>query len=982
MRLAARILLFTAWVAGGPLSAGNPPFSLSGYTSRVWHTHDGLPEDTIQALAQTADGYLWIGTTGGLVRFDGVRFTVFTRENTAAFHENNISALLATPDGALWIGTQGGGLLGYRQGTFREYGDRQGIDNPYICAIFQNSRGELWVGTEWGLFRRQGEGFVRVDNRAGMHGMQVRAMAEDRQGRMWFAGTGLMAYTPGHPVLFRLPRPGAFFRSVLVAADGTVWAGSVTGLERMDPGAAAFRKVDPRQRVVETLAQDRAGNLWIGTLGDGLIRYRDGKAQPLTAPDTLPDNQVYAVLEDSESNLWFGTGNGLLRVSPEGVSRVTTGARPPDDNLRTVYRDAAGTLWIVAASGRVYRLRDGKLLPADLPDGVRGLDILNVFRERNGALWFGTGGMGAVRWDRTAVERYSSRHGLTNDFIRAFCQAADGAVWIGTNGGLTRVHGGTMERFHPLRTEFGPGFRGLPYASVRALLADENGDVWIGTDGGLARFHDGAFADDEAVRKLRGVPVWTLYQDARSDVWLGSRGDGLFLVHGGAVRQFTTRNGLPSNSIYAILGDPRGLLWLSGPSGVFATTRADLDRSAGAPLAGTFADIEAGQIAGGIQPAGAMSGDSLWFPSTAGVVRMTSLRPLPKPLPPVIVEEAIADGRQAPTTGELRLGPGHGELEIHYTEARLNAPEAIRFRYKLEGFDADWVDARRSRVAHYTNLAPGSYRFRVQAYDASAPTDPSERILPLIWRPHFYQSTWFYAACAACALLTIWLMHQARIRRERLRFRAVLEERSRLAREMHDTLVQGCVGAFTLLQAAGSLEAQSPEKARDLLGRAREQVRCTIDEARRAIWNLRHSHAGESLGVRLSEMAASMGGDAGIPIRIRLKGTAARLESDAEENLLLVVREAIRNAIRHASAASIQLEVQYRRRSVKIRISDDGRGFVPAAIQAQQGPHYGLLGMRERVQRLGGRLQLSSGPGKGTVVGLSVPLKRAYGEPS
>jgi signal transduction histidine kinase len=527
-----------------------------------------------------------------------------------------------------------------------------------------------------------------------------------------------------------------------------------------------------------------------------------------------------------------------------------------------------------------------------------------------------------------------------------------------------------MEKYHPLKAEFGPGFHGLPYATIRALLIDRAGDLWIGTDGGLARFRAGAFAFDSIVEQLRNRKIWAIYEDSEGSVWLGTRGDGLFRIRAGKLTRFTTANGLASNYIYQILGNGRGAFWLASPSGVFSSYAT---ASAESNLYGAFDGIEAGQLAGSVQPAGAIteSGD-LWFPSSAGVVHVEPQRIAPKKAPPVLIEEVIADGRRLPTRAMLALSPGNGELEVHYTAVRLGSPEGIRFRYRLENFDSDWVEAVNQRFAHYTNLGPGTYRFVVQAYDSTAPVRSAEASLGIRWKPHFYQSWWFFALLAAGIGGTGWQLYRARVQQHALRA-AVLEERNRLAREMHDTLVQGCVGAFSMLDAAESLQDQSRQRAQELVGRAREQIRTTIDEARDAIWNLR-SKSGENFGARLTELAHSMSRDNSIAIRLHMKGRPDGLAPSTEDNLLLVAREALLNALRHAAPTRIDLDLRYSRSSLEMKISDNGCGFAPVAAENNGCKHYGLIGMRERAEALGGALSVTSGSRKGTVVGLKIPI--------
>jgi signal transduction histidine kinase len=455
---------------------------------------------------------------------------------------------------------------------------------------------------------------------------------------------------------------------------------------------------------------------------------------------------------------------------------------------------------------------------------------------------------------------------------------------------------------------------------IRALLIDRTGDLWIGTDDGLARFHAGAFAFDGVIEQLRNRRVWSIHEDSEGSIWLGTRGDGLFRIRDNKLSRFGAPNGQPSNYIYQVLADRSGALWLGTPSGVFTTHVPSLGESR---LYDNFDAIPTGQLAGSIQPAGTISenGD-LWLPSTDGRVHLAPGRLTRKQTPRVLIEEVIADGRQVPLGASLALGPGNGELEVRYTAVRLGSPEGIRSRYRLEGIDTDWADAVHERFAHYTNLSPRSYLFRVQAYDTSQPGATTEASLPIRWKPHFYQAWWFFTLLVGLVSAAAWQLYRTSMQQERLAS-AVLEERNRVAREMHDTLVQGCAGAFTMLEAAETIQEQSPQRARELVRCAREQVRVSIDEARQAIWN-RRTQSAENFGARLTELAHSMNRDNPITIRLHTGGKPGEMAPSTQDNLLLVAREALLNALRHGSATRIDLDLRYARDWLELKIIDNG----------------------------------------------------------
>jgi signal transduction histidine kinase len=333
----------------------------------------------------------------------------------------------------------------------------------------------------------------------------------------------------------------------------------------------------------------------------------------------------------------------------------------------------------------------------------------------------------------------------------------------------------------------------------------------------------------------------------------------------------------------------------------------------------------------------------------------------------------VADGRDVPATGEVVLPPGDGKLEFHYSAIRLRSPERVRFKYKLEGFD-EWTEATSRRVASYTNVPPGRYRFRVVAFEMDQPRSTSEVSLPIRWRPHFYRAPWFYALCLVSLIGLVWVAHKMRMRQAHARFAAVLEERGRLAREMHDTLIQGCTGISVLLEAALSLKNSAPEMKSKLLENARDQMRATIDEARQAVWNLRSTPAAGGIGQRLTETARQISRQSGVPIDCDTAGAPATLDPETGHHLLLVVREALNNAVRHGHPGRVSVRLHGDNGSLRVHIQDDGCGFVPETASQPGAAHYGIVGMRERIESLGGTFALDSAPGRGTGVEITLPL--------
>src|SRR5262245_40313870 len=960
-------------------ASGTAPPAAPAYSRRVWRSADGLPEDFAQSLAQTQDGYLWIGTSGGLARFDGVSFVVFNRENTPAFLDDSVYSLLVTKDGTLWAGTEGGGLVRYMDGRFRAFSAADGLTNGFVRVIYEDRDGRLWVGTDAGLFRMQDESLIRVDGRDGAPEMNVHTICEDRAGRLLVGGMGLLVLR-GQEVNYYTSNESLAdnsIRTIRQTADGAIWIGAISGLRRLDLGLNGdpFKAGKTLSGAnISALLESRGGAVWIGAYGQGLMRHQAGRIVRFSAPSSLPHNNVLALFEDGEDNVWVGAQGGLLRLSPSAAGVITTADGAPQ-SINTIYHDPRGELFVTALNGKLFRVARQTLAPVRLPAPLGRMSVRNLFRDSRGALWVGTDGQGVARIDAGGVVRYTMKQGLVNDFIRAFCEDREGALWIGTDGGLSRFHKDGRGAFQNFKVK-----DGLAYDSIRALMLDRAGDLWVATDGGLSRMRAGRFVDDPSLERLRGQKVWSLREDAEGKLWIGTHGAGLFLLKDGAMAQFTTKDGLPSNKIHFIVEDAEGSLWMSGPSGVVAVSRRELEslsgQGAGQPAVRVYSTAEGlstNQMNGGVQPAGAMlASGEMWFPSAKGAVRIEHGAQNRRSAPPALIEQVLADDRAIPFSKHLILNPGRGKLEIHYTAIRLRSPDRIRFKFRMESFDQGWTDAGQRRVAYYTNLPAGKYRFRVVAYEIDDPGSATEQVLSVELRPHFYKTAWFPALCGFAALAVVWGWYRLHVRNLRQRFAAVLEERNRLAREMHDTLIQGCVGVSALLEAASSAREVSPSISDELLDRARNEVRATVDEARMAVWNLRQN-ANEGLAPAISQLTRRLSLETGIPIGFESNGSAPDLGPENERSLLMIVREALQNALRHADPDHVSVALTSDHRGLRVEIEDDGRGFDPSIINSSNGRHYGLVGMRERAEKLGGQFSLTSSPGKGTRVRLSVP---------
>jgi ligand-binding sensor domain-containing protein/signal transduction histidine kinase len=966
-RLAALALLVFGWRA----AASVPTDLLSGYTTQQWQSSDGLPEQTVQAFAQSPDGYLWIGTSGGLLRFDGAHFVEYGRENTPAFLENSVFCLTAGKNGTLWIGTEGGGLIRFSDGVFRLYSTNDGLSDGFVRSVIEDRTGAIWIGTDNGLFRlanSRADHVTRIDSTTDFAPIAVHALLQDRSGRIWVGGCRLInlgTELGAGPREYKLPSHYSENRvkSILQATDGTVWVGTVSGLQQLRPGSPAFSNLPGIRGTVRVLRQTLDGTLWIGTIGRGAFTYRSGVLTRVVPYQPLPSSTVLSILEDTTKNVWLGTEAGMVRLSRTPVSLIPL---PDASDFETISADKDGSLWV--ASTKLFHLANGVATPFTLPQ-LRGARVRNVFRDRNGSLWIGTDGSGLFHLTGTASEQYTTANGLTNNFVRAITQASNGDIWIATDEGCNRLAHGTLRNFRVSD--------GLSYFSVRTIVEGSDGDIWIGTDRGLSHLHGDTFQHDAATEALLKEKVWSIHVSQDGDVWFGTRNSGLYRFAKGKMYHFTEDEGLAANSIYSILEDSHRRLWIGSPDGVSLLDRSEFDNDRDYAkqhlLQRFYSRSDAGDIAplyGGTQPAAAMTenGD-VWFPTNKGPIRIVDTA-ISAPTPSrLVIDQVVVDGRKLVPQSQLHLPSGNANLEISYAPILLNSQADLRFMYKLEGFDRDWLYASSRRIAYYTNLPAGTYTFRVRALSPYNPAAISEATLAVVKQPFFYRTPWFFGLCLLAAALAVWAAHLARVRRMHTAFRAVLEERARLAREMHDTLIQGCASVSVLLEACSSGKTSDDTEQHELIGYARTQLAASIDEARQAVWNLRAERS-DDLGTEIRKLADRISRKSNVAVTCRIEGTTFPLRASALHELLMISREALYNAALHATPTELSLKVTYSPREIALEVHDNGCGFDQNQFN---GGHYGLVGIEERVRQLGGTLQVRSMVTKGTDICVAIP---------
>jgi PAS domain S-box-containing protein len=786
-------LLLTWSLACLPAYASlDPARGLTQFTQDVWNAQTGLPQSSVLAIAQTQDGYLWIGNEDGLTRFDGVRFTVFDRDNTPELQSNDIRSLVVDHQNSLWIGTNGGGLTRYREGHFTTFTSRDSLLNDAITTLFEDSDGDLWIGTDGGGLCRLSNGtFTRYTTREGL---------------------------PGNAVL-----------SIAGKAGDGVWVGTYNGLAHIRADVVTtytIRNGLPRNDI-RGLLVDRQGNVWIGTDGGGLCRFSNGKFETLTTANGLSSNSVGVIAQDSAGTLWIGTrDNGLCRLSKGRFDAYSTKQGLPANNIWAIFEDREGNLWLGLKSGGLVRLKNGNFTTITSHEGLSSDTVLAVLEASDGTVWAGTQGAGLNRIKDGKIIVYKEAQGLPSNTVFSLAQDASGAIWIGTSKGLARFQNGR------LLIDFA-GTSSLPNEVVKCIYRDQEGDLWIGTHSGLSHYHDGRYINYSSRDGLSNNNILSIYQDQQNSVWIGTSGGGLNRFRDGHFTQFglreglsnsvvfsvtgdpdgtlwigtdgggldrfkdgkftalTTRMGLFDDSIFNILDDREGSLWMSSNRGVFRVARHQLDaviqgrsKTITSVAFGISDGMRSKECNGGFQPAGWQGAHgTLYFPTMGG---LSFIRPRDvqanRTLPGIVIERITIDGKSYDPDKSFRVPPGNGQLEFQFTAVNLTSPEKIRFAYMLDGFDRDWVDSEDRRTAFYTNIPPGNYHFRVKACTPENLCRNLEDPVLISLQPHFYQ-TYAFAVLSTLAGLAVFALafrlRMRQIRANETKLVLLVDERTR-----------------------------------------------------------------------------------------------------------------------------------------------------------------------------------------------------------
>jgi signal transduction histidine kinase/ligand-binding sensor domain-containing protein len=978
------------------LWALDPAAAPDDYGVATWTVDIGLPGSTITALAQTHDGYLWAGTADGLARFNGVRFERFDTVNTPALFSSSIDALAVDSDDTLWIGTAAGVAAARAPRRRGDWAAQPALGDASLAALLPGNERALWLaGARRGVQRwRAGrlETLLPPPDPAGF-----RALTAYRgfDGALWVgSATGVQRFGEGgwRTVLAPADLPDPRITALTVQRDGTVWVGMyAAGAIRMREGRLDGRDLPAELAgdAVRNLLEDRDGNVWIGTNRHGLWRYssqseetgsdEDGRFERFSDTHPLAAGSILALLEDREGNLWVGTGAGLYRLRDVPAIGIAG-----DVKTTTVFVEHDGSVWLGTTDKGLFRFeaRDGRLSPMrrfSTDDGLGSNSVLAVLGGGvPGTVVVAGLRSGLLVGGEAGFVRLPGTDSLADASVRALFRDSRGRLWIGVYAGAAVVHYHDGQSLVTLATQH--GYTGT---GATCFAEDPAGAVWIGTPGdGLFRYADGRFSRWTRADGLPGDSIVSLYVDRDGVLWIATLGAGV-AVYGGDGRfgVLGPKQGVPIETAYAFLDDGRGRLWIRSSRGLHALPKAQIGEWIGgnrqtieAASYGRDDGLDSIEYAGGGQPAGWVAGDGrLWFTSTHGALGIDPDRRYSNPLPPPVEIELVeVNDRQVDDLPNSGIPAGPHRVRFHFSGNSLVAPDNVRFRTRLEGFDDDWSAPDALRNASYTNLAPGDYRFRVIASNNDGVWNHEGASAAFKVHAPFYRTWPAYALSSLALALLVWLAHHWQTLRLRAS-NAVLSERNRIAREIHDTLAQGLIGIKVQVEVAKQLIARNPAQATVHLERAQVLADASVDEAHQSVWALRGTATTDAnLPQAISRVVEALSLHTPLEVEQVVRGEIPALDAERHFQILRLVREAVANVVRHAHARHLRMEMIGSSNELLVAVRDDGCGFDPESESPERA--FGLTGMRERATRIGAQFSLASAPGRGTSVELKLGL--------
>jgi signal transduction histidine kinase/ligand-binding sensor domain-containing protein len=1005
---------FNDFANGGESDTGSEkPFSF-----RSWQREQGLPENYVRALAQTKDGYIWVGSDEGVSRFDGVNF--FSLGLQEKFQSGPVRVLFGDNRGGLWIGSVDAGLSCWQGDKLNKFTTQDGLPSDSVTALAEDGSGRLWVGTEAGLAVLQDGRFKTLSGSTVFSGKPITMLYHDPRGNMWVGATGVGIFHYGEEKFVQLQAPAVDSllldpHCLLVDKKGRIWIGAGDSFVLCRNGDQWLRFGMPRHlaaHYIDALSEASDDTVWAGSVGEGLFEFKGGKLAAINASSGLSDNMIEALLTDREGKLWVGTHGGLDRICPRKVSVHSHNDGLDYGEVQGFAEFSSGVIWVTQPDG-AYQWdgqRFRRLVLAGLAPQTPAAS--SVLAAADGSCWLaGTFGLLQVRSFESA-EREPAVPALTNLSISALGQnPISSEVWAGARNG---------ELWHFLAGTWQPQTNIPPNHGITGILTDANGTLWVGTEGdGLYQLEGPAYGRCEKVHGLPSGWIRTLHLDSDHTLWIGTGGGGLCRLQNGEIATFTKREGLPDNTISQILEDDEGNLWLGGNRGIARVNKHELADLSAHKIPAVYPQIYgradgmlSEECAGGFCPAGLKTkAGALWFSTLKGIVVIDPRHLINSPAPTVALEETMVDGvpetpifgragegisvsrnSELSSTESLVVAPGKHTLEFRYTGLSFDAPERVRFRYRLEGLDPDWVEAGTRRAALYSFVPPGTYRFRVIACNGDGVWNEKGSGLTLTVLSYFWQTWWFLGGTAltsaAMGLGAVRVVVKRRLqqRLQRLELdRALERERTRIAQDLHDIMgAKLCRISFMSEDARRSqaIPTDLQQQIRSISDDSREVLR-SLDEV---VWAINpEKDSLEHLVSYIAQYAQDYLRKTGIECELEIPAQlpAQPLTSQSRHHLFLAFHEALTNILKHSGATRAHVAVTCSGNAFEIVVTDNGSGFDLTRSEANTsgssaGFGNGLTNMRRRLTEIGGSFRIESQPGQGTTIRfgllLNVPL--------
>jgi signal transduction histidine kinase/ligand-binding sensor domain-containing protein len=960
------------------LAAGCAHFSRaaeSRYRFDSWTTENGLPQVSVNSICQTRDGFLWMTTFGGLVRYDGLRFQTFTTGNTKGLRTGRFIQLKEDGEGNLWIGTEGQGVTRYRDGVFTTFTTDNGLPDNEVLLLDLDPSGALILETEHHILRWDGEKFVAYPPPP--NEPDIRPMLRTRSGTWYFQNAHLQKYKDGNLIVdlpTELDIPRLFEDSTetvwIAAAEKDLLYTLKDGKLSGHTAAEGFPQIR-----LGTVMESSSGQIWFGA-AEGLFLFDGQKFTRFTTDDGLVRGAVNALYQDREGTLWVGTTGGLSRLTHRAITAYSAKDGLAGDNVYPVYEDHTGKIWIGSWAGlTVYE--NGVFTSVEAHKSEL---FTSMLEDRHGNMWFGTFS-GVIAPPGLQIQLPAS---LRPANVRAIYEDSAGNIWFGSITGLVKFDGKDFTTFTQKD--------GFLAKGVFAIRQDRSGTMWFGTEAGLVTFRDGQFTSITEKYGIAGNIVRTIHEDKDGTLWIGMYDSGIYRFKDGGFTHYTTEQGLFDNGAFQIVEDESGNFWISCNLGIYRVRKAELDDLAEGRIKEVTSIVYNkrdgmlnSECNGGGQNAGLRAKDGrIWFPTQQGVAVLDPRTiPFNAAPPPVVIESLVIDTKAVDQYHEVKLQPDQSSLEVHYSGLSFISPELVKFKYKLEGLDPDWVDAGTRRTAYYSHIPPGSYTFKVLASNRDGVWNEQGAAIAVTVLPPYWRTWWFLVLASVIVALMILTLYRRRINllkktnAAREAFARQLidsqeSERKRIAAELHDSLGQSLVLIKNwALLGLGGLNGKDPSKSNF------EEISATASEAIKEVREIAYNlgpYQLERLGLRntIKEMVQKVADVSPMEFNTDIGEIDGCLEREAEIGFFRIVQEAINNVVKHSGSTEAHLKIRTSQELLIFMMWDNGKGFDPE--RTKNG--FGLLGMNERVGLLRGELLVRSEIGKGTSIKVILPCKK------